>query len=367
MPSKHPLPDFAGHLVANGRFLLLEFLGAGSYGKVYRAVDTASLKHTEEYYAVKCMRRYKQGSRRDILQRREFSAHSKVSGHPNIITFHEVFYDRLYLYVVLDLCLGGDLYSAICESRLLHNNDALLKSVLIKLIDALQYCHEQGVFHRDLKPENVLCSKGCIEVFLADFGLATTFEDCKRSECGSGSYRSPECIDEGRKSPTYSARRSDIWALGIVLVNMLSNRFPWKAAKTSDVLFNAFLRDSAFFQKSFPFSSGAIDILLRIFVIRPGERITLPELREAILRLDTFFLSREDLSHAPKLVRDLASWRHPDCDSLSNLQEQLDSTPPASNRPPVNLHIPDNFLSNAHQKSRPRGLRRIILGRLLGF
>ncbi|KAK0482147.1 kinase-like domain-containing protein [Armillaria luteobubalina] len=362
MPSEHPLPDFAGHLVANGRFLLLELLGAGSYGKVYRAVDTASLKHIEQHYAIKCMHRYREGSRRDTVQRREFSAHSKVSGHPNIITFHEIIYDRLYLYVVLDLCLGGDLYSAICESRLLHNNDVLIKCVFIKLIDALQYCHEQGVFHRDLKPENVVCSKGCTEVFLVDFGLATTFEDCEHSECGSGSYRSPECMDGGRKSPKYLARQSDVWALGIVLVNMLSNRFPWKAAKESDVLFNTFLRDSTFFQKSFPFSSGAIDILLRIFVIRPGERITLPKLREAILRLDTFFLSREDLFHAPKLVRELANWGQTGCDS-SNRREKFDSTLPASNRS-VNSHIPDHFLCNTHQSSRPRGLGRIILGHL---
>ncbi|KAK0235850.1 hypothetical protein EDD85DRAFT_617813 [Armillaria nabsnona] len=202
--------------------------------------------------------------------------------------------------------------------------------------------------------------------FLADFWSGDNVRRLRAQSMRQRMYRGPECINEGRKSPTYSARRSDVWALGIVLVNMLSNRFPWKAAKTSDVLFNAFLRDSAFFQKSFPFSSGAIDIFLRIFDIRPDERITLPKLHEAILRPNTFFLSREDLSHAPKLVRDLASWRHPDCDSLSNLQEQLDSTPPASNRPPVNLHIPDDFLSNAHQKSQPRGLGRIILGRLLG-
>lgn len=70
MPSKHPLPDFVGHLVANGRFLLLELLGAGSYGKVYRAVDTTSLKRTEEHYAVKCIHRYKQGSRRDTPKER---------------------------------------------------------------------------------------------------------------------------------------------------------------------------------------------------------------------------------------------------------------------------------------------------------
>ncbi|KAK0204739.1 kinase-like protein [Desarmillaria ectypa] len=367
MPSKYPLPDFTGQLVANGRLLLLELLGAGSYGKVYRAVDIASPKRVEEYYAVKCMHRYKKGSRRDTLQKKEFSAHAKVSGHSNIITFHEAFYDGLYLYIVLDLCLGGDLYNAIGETRLLRDNDAL-KRVFIQLIDALQYCHEKGVFHRDLKPENVLCSKDCTEVFLADFGLATMLEDCKYIGCGSMSYQSPECIGEEWKSPTYSARRSDVWSLGIVLVNMLSHRRPWKAARTSDVLFNAFLRDSAFFQKCFPFSPGVIDILLRIFVLRSGERITLPELREAILRLDTFFLSPGDLSHAPKLVRDIARKRPPGCDSLSNLQKQLSSTPSASNRVSVDsLPVSDDSLSNVHQLSRPRRLIRRILGRLFGF
>ncbi|KAK0469845.1 kinase-like protein [Desarmillaria tabescens] len=316
MPSTHPLPDFAGHLVANGRLLLLELLGAGSYGKVYRAVDITSPKHAEEYYAVKCTHRYKKGSRRDALQKREFSAHAKVSGHPNIITFHKAFYDGLYLYIVLDLCSGGDLYNAIGKTHLLRDNDALLKSVFIQLIDALQYCHKKSIFHRDLKPENVLCSRDFTKVFLADFGLATTLEDCKHIGCGSMSYQSPECIGEEWKSPTYSARRSDVWSLGIVLVNMLSRRCPWKTARTSDVLFNAFLRDSTFFQKCFPFSPGVINVLLRIFVIRSGERITLPELREAILRLDTFFLSPEDLSHAPKLIRDMAYRSLPDRNQL---------------------------------------------------
>ncbi len=213
-----------------------------------------------------------------------------------------------------------------------------------------------------------MCSKGCTEVFIADFGLATTFEDREHSECGSGSHRSP-----GKLTGLFNYvriayhRRQNASTRGGRARRIRQDEVTFGHSESfwSTCCSIAFLRDSAFFHESFPFSSGTIDILLRIFVIRPGERITLSELRGAILRLDTFFLSREVLCHAPKLVRDFASWKHPDCDSLS--KERLDSTSPASNRPPVNLHSPDDFLSNAHRKSRPRGLGKITLGRLLGF
>ena len=183
------MPDFTGHVLNRGRFRLLESLGAGAYGKVYRALDVNSANRT--FYAVKCLNKPQPGSHTDVLQQREFSLHKLVSGHPNIVTFHEFFSDGLYVYVVLDLCLGGDLFSAITEKRLFHNNSWLIQRAFIQLVDAVQYCHDLGVFHRDIKPENVLCSADGTNVQLADFGLSIKSPVCQDFGCGSSYYMSP--------------------------------------------------------------------------------------------------------------------------------------------------------------------------------
>ena len=185
------MPDFTGHVLNRGRYRLLESLGAGAYGKVYRALDIASASN-QTCYAVKCLNKPKPASHTDVRQQREFALHKLVSGHPNIITFYEFFSDALYVYVVLDLCLGGDLFVAITEKHLFHNNDWLIKRAFIQLVDAVQYCHNLGVFHRDIKPENVLlCSADGANVRLADFGLSINSPVCQDFGCGSSYYMSP--------------------------------------------------------------------------------------------------------------------------------------------------------------------------------
>jgi len=191
------MPDFTGHVLDRGRFRLLESLGAGAYGKVHRALDIASAS-SQTFYAVKCLNKPEPGSHTDVLQQREFALHKLVSGHPNIVTFHEFFSDGLYVYVVLDLCLGGDLFAAITEKHLFHNNGRLIKRAFIQLVDAVQYCHDLGVFHRDIKPENVLCSADGADVRLADFGLSIKSPVCQDFGCGSSYYMSP-----GTASPNF--------------------------------------------------------------------------------------------------------------------------------------------------------------------
>jgi len=182
------MPDFSGRII-NDRFHLLETLGSGAYGKVYRAADTTTSR--SKFYAVKCLNKPKPGSHTDILQQREFALHKRVSGHPNIVTFHQFFNDNQFVYVVLDLCVGGDLFAAITERRIFHNNGRLIKQAFIQLIDAVQYCHDLGIFHRDIKPENVLCSYDGTDIRLADFGLSISSPVCSDFGCGSSYYMSP--------------------------------------------------------------------------------------------------------------------------------------------------------------------------------
>lgn len=182
------MPDFTGRKL-NG-VQLMEYLGSGAYGKVYRACDSPVTPQSK-IYAVKCLNRPEPGSKTELLQQREFSLHKRVSAHPNIVTFHRHFRDERYVYVVLDLCTGGDLFGAITEKRLFQNNDRRVKIAFLQLIDAVQYCHDLGVFHRDIKPENVLCSNDGADIRLADFGLSIQSPVCQDLGCGSSYYMSP--------------------------------------------------------------------------------------------------------------------------------------------------------------------------------
>ena len=74
------------------------------------------------------------------------------------------------------------------------HNDALITNVFLQILDAVEYCHEQGVYHRDLKPENVLCNEDGSRVVLADFGLATRQLVSDDLGVGSGYYMSPGMI-----------------------------------------------------------------------------------------------------------------------------------------------------------------------------
>jgi len=137
------MPDFTGHLIDNGRLQLLDSLGSGAYGKL-QAVDTTTPKADRKYYAVKCLCTPKPGSRQDRIQKQEIAIQQLVHTHPNIVTLHKVICDGFFTYVVLDLCMGGDMFGAISESKIFYMNDLLIKHTFIQIIDAVHYCHQRG-------------------------------------------------------------------------------------------------------------------------------------------------------------------------------------------------------------------------------
>ena len=116
--------------------------------------------------------------------------HVRGSSYPNIFTFHREIDAGRYAFFVYDLC-AGDLHTAIMKLTFFRD-DELIKRVFIQIIDSLGFCHSRGVYHRDVKPENILVSSlsGDIEVFVEDFGLATT-NKMTASSCGTPCFMSP--------------------------------------------------------------------------------------------------------------------------------------------------------------------------------
>ena len=98
----------------------------------------------------------------------------------------------------------------------------------------------------------------------------------------------PECIGKLHGYQPYNTRVADIWALGVILLNMICGRNPWEKACMLDADFQQFINNPDYLYDSFPISEGACDILNATFTLNPLTRITLSKLRKAVLNLETF-------------------------------------------------------------------------------
>jgi len=168
---------------------LVEILGTGGYGVVYRAVETRSRKPRS--YAVKCLPGVQDSRSSRQLHMREVGLHQLASAHPSIITLHRVVRENNFTFLVMDFAPCGDLFGQILQKGRYLGRDALIKRVFLQIIDAVQHCHSLGIYHRDIKPENVLCFERGLRVSITDFGLATTDERSREFKTGSVYHMSP--------------------------------------------------------------------------------------------------------------------------------------------------------------------------------
>lgn len=209
-------------------YQILEKLGEGGMGVVYKALDT----HLDRLVAVKVLPHEKVA---DADRKRRFIQEAKAASalnHPNIVTIHDIDSAEGIDFMAMELVVGKTLDGRIPRHGLRPNE--VLKYA-VQVADALAVAHKSGIVHRDLKPGNLMVTdQGLVKVL--DFGLAKLTEP---SECGGGdeatrtlkpeteegaiigtvSYMSPEQA-EGRKVDA----RSDIFSFGAVLYEMVSGR-----------------------------------------------------------------------------------------------------------------------------------------------
>ncbi|KAI7861951.1 kinase-like domain-containing protein [Spinellus fusiger] len=284
-------------LLPKGTFIdnyeIVDTLGTGGYGQVYLG---RHLKDPSKQIAIKSLQHSMMDERQKSFLRTEISLHARLSGHGHIVKLDRIVRECDWTHVMLECGLEGDLFEAITERNMYAGNHSLIRKVFLQLLDAVSYCHAKGVYHRDIKPENILIFDGGRTIKLADFGLATTDTISKDYGCGSTFYFSPECQGELARDSTrvgYATASNDVWALGVILINLATGRNAWRLASLKDDSFRAYLSDPDFLLKILPISRELSRILKRILCVDPMRRICLDELRERIERCKFFTRTAE--------------------------------------------------------------------------
>jgi serine/threonine-protein kinase len=205
-----------------GRYRILDFLGAGAMGEVFLAEDP----QIERRLAIKTVRLA--GRPQEIEDRkRRLLREARAAGrllHPNVVTLFDAGEAEGMLYLAFELVEGTDLAGRLEAGPPLSLREVL--RIIRQVADALDFAHRQGIVHRDIKPSNVLLDKqGKVKV--ADFGIAkvtgqSTELTVAGSVMGSPQYLSPEQI-RGEELDG----RSDIFSLGVVLYELLSQKRPF--------------------------------------------------------------------------------------------------------------------------------------------
>ncbi|KAK7055978.1 protein serine threonine kinase [Favolaschia claudopus] len=299
------IPNMTGSLVDGGSLRLIQHIGTGAFGAVYMGQENSSSSSpsssTPSLFAVKCLIHHRPDSPAAKLQAREFDLHERASGHENIVSFHRTFCDPGFVYFVMEYVEGTDMYAAMLDG-VYHRETALIKNTFAGLVDALIFCHSQGVYHRDLKPENVLVDANGGNPRLTDFGLATDRAVCTDMGCGSGSYMAPE-IFSSSGSTYYLAADADAWALSIILINLVTAMMPWITAQKRDGAWRDFKVDPEFLREILPISASLNDLLVRCLRVDPIHRPSLDEMRSEVLAMQHLYMSDAELRKASNGVR----------------------------------------------------------------
>ena len=207
-----------------GRYQLLDELGRGAMGTVYRAADPLIGREV----AIKTLHAtFPEEMMQDLRERflREARSAGKLS-HPNIVTVYDVGEHEGIAYIAMELLPGRSLQQMLRAGPALPLETAV--DFAAQLADALDHAHESAVVHRDVKPANVIVSPAG-RCKLTDFGvahLASSTMTQAGDALGTPRYMSPEQA-LGQKPDT----RSDIFSLGIVLYEMLVRRTPFERAE----------------------------------------------------------------------------------------------------------------------------------------
>ncbi|KAH9609067.1 hypothetical protein KSS87_021827 [Heliosperma pusillum] len=262
--------DFGYEKDFDKRYIIGKLLGHGQFGYTYVATD----KSNGDRVAVKKIDKNKM-----ILPiavedvKREVKILKALTGHENVVQFYNAFEDDNYVYIVMELCEGGELLDRILAKKDSRYTEKDAAVVVRQMLKVAAECHLHGLVHRDMKPENFLFKspKDDSSLKATDFGLSDFINPSRKFTdiVGSAYYVAPEVLK--RKS----GPESDVWSIGVITYILLCGRRPfWD--KTEDGIFKEVLRNKPDFRrKPWPtISNSAKDFVRKLLVKDPHVRLT---------------------------------------------------------------------------------------------
>jgi len=213
-----------------GRYKIISELGRGAMGVVYKGFDPS----IERFVAIKTLVANSKDIDLKELEHR-FKVEAKAAGrltHPNIISIYEFGEEKDLAFIAMEFVDGNNL-SELQERGTLPDTQTLLQ-IMQKVLDGLQYAHQQGIVHRDIKPSNIMYSVSN-EVKIADFGIAR-LESSNQTQLGTvigtPGYMSPEQII-GHQAD----HRSDLFSAGVLLYELVTGERAFESASHSSTIY----------------------------------------------------------------------------------------------------------------------------------
>ncbi|KIP11297.1 hypothetical protein PHLGIDRAFT_53040, partial [Phlebiopsis gigantea 11061_1 CR5-6] len=243
-----------------GNYTLGKVIGEGAYGKVRMGVH----RLTGTRVAIKQIPKEMSAS-----LTREIHHHRQLH-HPHLTQLYEVIATENNIWLVTELCSGGELFDYLAEKGRLSEDETRL--IFGQLCLAVAYVHEKGIVHRDLKLENVLLDEHC-RIKLGDFGFTREFDRGVLLEtfCGTTGYASPEML----MLEKYLGPEVDIWSLGVILYTLLTGTLPFD--DDDDSIMRAKVIQGVFEDPEW-LSDEARDLIKNILQVDPSKRYTIAQI-----------------------------------------------------------------------------------------
>jgi eukaryotic-like serine/threonine-protein kinase len=275
MESPRVQHDVAGTIA--GRYAIDGLIGSGGMGEVYRARDTVLGRSV----ALKVLRGRFAADPQFVERFRTEATNAAGLSHPGIVQVYDFGRDGELAYMALELVSGTTLRDLLSEKKRLEPHAAA--EIAAEVCSALDHARRAGIVHRDIKPENVLIT-GDGRVKVADFGLSRALADARATNAGTvlgtAAYLAPEQIN-GRPSD----HRADIYALGLVLFEMITGRVPFSGDSPAAVAYRRLGQDVPAPSTVNPNIPPALDqIVARATAREPANRYPTPAAMGAALR-----------------------------------------------------------------------------------